>query len=115
MSELKEVKHAMPFGEVLVSSLPTAVQEVVAELNLDTDADGTLSAQELEVDGAMDEIYAALKKLGVSDKSLNLAFGIDTPDARKKKRDERKAKRDAAKSNNGKSQAKANERKPVSK
>jgi hypothetical protein len=99
--KLPEVKHEMqPVPVIVLADLPPQVAEVLA--TLDVNDDGTLDAQELETDGAMDEIYAALQKLGVSDKSLELALGIAPPAVRKARRDQRKADRDAkAKSNNG--------------
>lgn len=104
MSELKPIKHETPFGEVIkLAELPPVVAEVFAEM--DFNDDGTIDAQELETDGALDEVYAALKKLGVSDKSLRLALGIDTPDARKARRDARKADREKRKANQGKKPA----------
>jgi hypothetical protein len=92
LKELKEVKHETPFGApIVIDALPPAIAEVFAEM--DFNDDGTIDAQELEADGALDEVYAALQKLGITDKALTLALGIEPPAIRKARRDARKANR----------------------
>jgi hypothetical protein len=104
VSELKPIKYETPFGEpIKLAELPPVVAEVFAEM--DFNDDGTIDAQELESDTALDEVFAALKKLGVSEKALSLALGIDPPAIRKARRDARKADREKRKANKGKKSA----------
>ena len=67
----------------------------------DLDGDGTLSSRELAEDGVKDEVYAVLKKLGLSDTAIESVLGVAPPEVRKAQRDERKAARDK-RGNNGK-------------
>jgi hypothetical protein len=101
IKELKELKIDTPFGApIVIDALPPAIAEVFAEMDINDD--GTIDAQELEADGALDEVYAALQKLGISDKALSQALGIDPPAIRKARRDQRKSDRDTRKTNKGK-------------
>jgi hypothetical protein len=88
VEKLKDIKHETPKGpEIVVKEFIPPVSPVADKLDIVDD--GTLAAQELESDGALDEVYGALQKLGISDKAISLALGIDPPAIRKGRRDAR--------------------------